>query len=369
MSFRIHPVMNIIIMIFMTFQQNLIHWFRANQRPLPWRKHYEPYEVWVSEIMLQQTQMDTALPYFKRWMKAFPTIGALAKADSKKVLKLWEGLGYYSRARNIHESAKHLVQKNGGVFPQEYEKILSIKGIGRYTAGAIASIAFNEDRPIVDGNILRVLSRVYAISKPIDVEKNKELFWKLQERLIPRGGAREFNQALMELGALVCSKQDPACALCPVRGFCKAFKTKTPENYPVKSRKKEMVKVEAAALVLEKNKKYLIRLRPVGKIMGGLWEFPEWKLSRNRTLSPAQVRNKTARLAEKEFSFGFEAIRPVGTIKRNYTHHLETLHVFKAEKFEEKTGPKTGWVSRWISKKEFVEYPFSSAHAKIAAML
>ena len=157
MSFRSQAVMNFIIMIIMTFQQSLIRWFRTNQRPLPWRKHYEPYEVWVSEIMLQQTQMDTALPYFKRWMEAFPTIDALAKADSKKVLKLWEGLGYYSRARNIHESAKHLVQKHAGVFPEDYEKILSIKGVGRYTAGAIASIAFNQDRPIVDGNVLRVL--------------------------------------------------------------------------------------------------------------------------------------------------------------------------------------------------------------------
>lgn len=356
-------------MNFMTFQQNLIHWFRANQRPLPWRKHYEPYEVWVSEIMLQQTQMDTALPYFKRWMKALPTVEALAKADTKKVLKLWEGLGYYSRARNLHESAKTVLREHGGVFPNDYERILAIKGVGRYTAGAIASIAFNQDKPIVDGNILRVLSRVYAISKPIDVEKNKEIFWKLQESLIPRGNAREFNQALMELGALVCSTQDPACALCPVRGFCKAFKNRDPENYPVKSRKKKMVKVEAAALVLEKNKKYLVRLRPVGKIMGGLWEFPEWKLSRDKKFSTTEVRNKTARLAEKEFTCGFGAMQSVGTIKRNYTHHLETLHIFKLEEFEEKIRPKTDWVSRWISKKEFSEYPFSSAHAKIANLL
>ena len=354
----------------MTFQQNLIHWFRVHQRPLPWRKRYEPYEVWVSEIMLQQTQMETMLPYFKRWIKAFPTLEALAKADQKKVLKLWEGLGYYSRARNLHESAKTILQKNQGLFPDDHEKIRSIKGVGRYTAGAIASIAFNLNKPIVDGNILRVLSRIYAISKPIDIEKNKEEFWRLQEDLIPNGNARDFNQALMELGALVCTTQNPSCPLCPLRKFCKAFQQGNPENYPVKSKKKKTVKIEAASLVLEKNGKYLVRLRPVGKIMGGLWEFPEWKLSRNKKLSDARVRNKTGQLAKKEFGFRSASIMPLGKIKRNYTHHLETLHVFHIVEIENCSAPeKTGWRSEWVSKKDFNDYPFSSAHAKIIKLL
>ena len=163
----------------MSFQKKLLAWFQKNARPLPWRRHYRPYDVWVSEIMLQQTQMETMLPYYRRRPKALPTLEALAQADEKKVLKLWEGLGYYSRARNLHHTAKEIMEKHRGSFPDNYETIHSLKGIGRYTAGAIASIAFNQKKPIVDGNVLRVLSRVYAIKKPIDVEKNREDFWKL----------------------------------------------------------------------------------------------------------------------------------------------------------------------------------------------
>ena len=225
----------------MALQKKLLQWFHENARPLPWRRRYRPYEVWVSEIMLQQTQVETALPYFKRWMKVFPTIRSLAESDEKKVLKLWEGLGYYSRARNIHESAKLIMKKYNGIFPKNYEAILSLKGIGRYSAGAISSIAFNQEKPIVDGNILRVLSRLYAIEKPIDVEKNKALFWELEESLIPKGEARYFNQALMELGALVCSTKNPSCAVCPIRKFCAACKNDSAENYPVRKKRKKIV--------------------------------------------------------------------------------------------------------------------------------
>ena len=351
----------------MDMQQKLLGWFNKYQRPLPWRKHYRPYDVWVSEIMLQQTQMDTVLPYFERWMEAFPTLRSLAESDEKKVLKLWQGLGYYSRARNIHGSAKEIVEKHGGEFPSDFETILSLKGVGRYTAGAIASIAFNQDKPIVDGNVLRVLSRLYAVRRPIDVEKNKAFFWEKQEKLIPKGEARYFNQALMELGALVCTSQNPACALCPLRSFCKAAKAGDPENYPFRARRKKSVKIEASALVLKSGGKYLIRLRPLGKIMGGLWEFPEWKLSKNKPLETGVVRKKTERLATKEFGKELKALEPLGVIRRNYTHHLETLHVFSADAGE-RTAKDNGWKTAWASKKEFAKYPFSSAHAKIAAL-
>src|SRR3989338_1893173 len=254
----------------MSFQKELLSWFQKNQRSLPWRRHYRPYEVWVSEIMLQQTQMDTVLPYFKRWMAAFPDIRSLAASKEEKVLKLWQGLGYYSRARNMHHTAKEIIEKYDGVFPNGYEKILKLKGVGRYTAGAIASIAFNEERPIVDGNVLRVLSRVYAIEKPIDVPKNIERFWKLQEGLIPLGEARYFNQALMELGALVCTSTDPQCPACPIRRFCQAFKNNNAETYPRRLKKKTITKVTASAVVLSHQGRYFIRRRPTGKVMGGL---------------------------------------------------------------------------------------------------
>lgn len=353
----------------MTMQQKLLAWFHKYQRPLPWRRHYRPYEVWVSEIMLQQTQMDTVLPYFERWMKAFPTLKALAASDEKKVLKLWEGLGYYSRARNIHKSAKEIVSKHGGEFPSDFDAILALKGIGRYTAGAIASIAFNEERPIVDGNVLRVLSRIYAIKDPIDIEKNKPRFWELQEKLIPKGKARWFNQAVMELGALVCTPREPSCALCPILSFCRAAKTGDAEDYPFRARRRKTVKVDAAAVVLENRGRYLLRLRPLGKIMGGLWEFPEWKLNYGRGPVNAfrTASGKVKELIEKEFGL---SVKPeqLGKVKRNYTHHLENLSVFSA-KTNAPVKPKTDWPHAWVSKEEFGDYPFSSAHAKIAALI
>lgn len=354
----------------MALQTRLLEWFAKNQRPLPWRKRYEPYEVWVSEIMLQQTQVETALPYFERWMKTFPSIASLAKADEKKVLKAWEGLGYYSRARNLHETAKLIIKEHGGRFPSDFETIRTLKGIGPYTAGAIASIAFNQDRPIVDGNVLRVLSRVYAISKPIDVPKNTEIFWTLQEKLIPKGKARFFNQALMELGALVCSKSNPSCAICPIQKFCKAYQNNEVEKYPVRAKKKKTVKVVASALVLNKNGKYLIHKRPLGKIMGGLWEFPEWKLTRNKALSLKKIEALTLKNLREDFGDHTAELKPVGRIKRNYTHHLETLHVFQAAANGLKpSGDRKNWESAWITPQEFSKYPFSSAHAKIAKLL
>lgn len=351
----------------MSFQQNLLHWFQENKRDLPWRRHYDPYAVWVSEMMLQQTQMSTALPYYERWMRQFPTIAALAKADAQSVMKAWQGLGYYARARNLHQSAQRIIKEFAGRFPEDFDTIRSLKGIGRYSAGAIASIAFNQKRPLVDGNVFRVLSRTHAISAPIDDAKNKETFWALQESLIP-DNARDFNQALMELGALICTAQNPACAVCPIRPFCKAHKTGNPENYPVKLKKKKTVRVTAAALALESNGKYFIHLRPLGGIMGGLWEFPEWKLSKNKPLTLHQIKSALSKHANQDLKFPLPAIKHLGSIKRNYTHHLETLHVF-AGCLSGPAKPKSAWRSLWAGRKDFSSLPFSSAHVKIIQLL
>ncbi len=356
----------------MSFSAKLLDWFGKNARALPWRVRYEPYEVWVSEIMLQQTQVETMLPYFGRWMKAFPTIAALAAADEKKVLKAWQGLGYYSRARNLHGNAKLIAKKFGGVFPRDDETILSLKGVGRYTAGAIASIAFNRKRPIVDGNVLRVLSRLFAISKPIDVEEHREIFWKLEKKLIPNGKARYFNQAIMELGALVCTAKNPACLACPVNACCKAFRQNRTDNYPVRAHKKEIVKVEAGAVVFTGQGRFLIQRRPVGEIMGGLWEFPEWKLVEGRTLSPNEVKTRTLKHAREDFGLPIAGLRYLDTIKRNYTRYNESLRVFLSELNDNEAqniAPSKNWPTAWVSKADFKKYPFSSAHAKIAELL
>lgn len=353
----------------MPFQKDLLKWFDKHQRSLPWRKDYRPYDVWISEIMLQQTQMETVLPYYNRWMKSFPSVKALANASEEKVMKHWQGLGYYSRARNLHAGAKLINNKFKGEFPSNYDEILAIKGIGRYTAGAVASIAFNQDKPIVDGNVLRVLSRIYAIDKPIDVPANKETFWKLAEELIPAGKARYFNQAMMELGALICTSSSPKCSICPVASHCRAFKAGTQENYPVKIKKKKMVRVEAACVAISHENRFFIHQRPVGKIMGGLWEFPEWKLSKDKAVALEECAEKTVRLLEKDFGKNFGKLEMVGHVKRNYTHHLETLRVFRVNVPKNGLASKSGWPSAWASKKDFARYAFSSAHAKIAKLI
>ena len=320
--------------------------------------------------MLQQTQVETALPYFQRWMKHFPTIRSVAAADPKAILKAWQGLGYYSRARNLQTTAQRILKEFDGEFPRKFEDILSLKGVGRYTAGAISSIAFNQDRPIVDGNVLRVLSRLYAIKKPVDIEKNKEFFWKLEESLIPKGKARDFNQAVMELGALVCLPRDPQCHVCPVQNSCKASKKNEAERYPLRAKKRKKVIVHAASLVVSKGDLFLIQRRPEGKIMGGLWEFPEWKLSVDKELSASAVERKIQALAMKEFGSSLSKPASLGKIKRHYTHHHETLWLFRS-RFEGTEEPPAGndWPRLWASKKDFRRYPFSSAHAKIVLTL
>ncbi len=352
----------------MTLQKALLDWFHKNARPLPWRRHYRPYEVWVSEIMLQQTQVETALPYYTQWLKTFPTIASLAKADEKKVLKMWQGLGYYSRARNLHANAKLIMDKYKGIFPKDFDTLLSLKGIGRYTAGAIASIAFNETRPIVDGNVLRVLSRVFAVNKSIDIPKNKDWFWLKEEELIPHGKARFFNQAVMELGALICAKQNPLCGRCPIQNHCLAFKQNKAQSFPVRNPRKKIVKIHAASLILHKNEKFLIQKRPVGKIMGGLWEFPEWKLSRNRFLSKRALRSKMDETLKNDLGIEGSDLRYLSSIKRSYTHHLETLEVFYLKTDAEVKTINT-WPKAWVSQEDFKKYPFSSAHAKITQLL
>jgi len=255
-------------------QDRLLQWFEKNGRDLPWRKTQDPYAIWASEIMLQQTQVATVIPYYQEFLKSFPTIHHLAKADLSEVLKVWEGLGYYSRARNLHRASQIVVNHLKGKIPENLKDLISLPGIGRSTAGAILSFAYNKEAPILDGNIKRVLSRLFAISG--SKARTEKILWGISESLIPKGHSNPFNQALMDLGSMLCISKDPQCPRCPLCHLCKAKASGTPERYPSKLAKKKISSITAISAVIQKGGRVLVNQRPPVGLLGGLWEFPNW---------------------------------------------------------------------------------------------
>ena len=264
---------------------SLIGWFRRGHRDMPWRKLADPYAIWISEIMLQQTRVDTVRSYFQRFMASFPTIQALAAAPQEQVLALWSGLGYYARARNLHAAAQQVVQRHGGIFPSDPEAVQELRGIGPYTAGAILSIAFGQRAPLLDGNVIRVLSRLRALSEPAETTVGKRLFWSLAAELVPPPRAKrevndpgDFNQALMELGATVCLPQRPVCLVCPVASLCRARQLGQVEHYPPAKKAKSVPVVQVLVLVVRAQGQLLLLRRPPLGLWGGLWEPPTLNL-------------------------------------------------------------------------------------------
>ncbi|WP_078549852.1 A/G-specific adenine glycosylase [Litchfieldia alkalitelluris] len=261
------------------YQHDLLAWFEREMRSLPWREDQDPYKVWVSEIMLQQTRVDTVIPYFNRFIKQFPTIEALAQAEEEEVLKAWEGLGYYSRVRNLHAAVKEVDEKYDAKVPNTVEEISKLKGVGPYTTGAILSIAYGVPQPAVDGNVMRVLSRIFSIWEDIAKSKTRVVFEDIIREIISKDNPSYFNQALMELGALICTPTSPSCLLCPVRDHCRAFDEGVQSELPVKSKKKAPKSVSIAAVViLDEKGNYLIHKRPSKGLLANLWEFPNVEL-------------------------------------------------------------------------------------------
>ena len=254
----------------------LVSWFEENQRPLPWRVSYNPYHVWVSEVMLQQTQVETALPYYERFIKEFPTVESLACANEQRVLTLWAGLGYYRRAKNLMAAAREVVSEHRGEIPSEYEALIELPGIGQYMAGAILSIAFNKPFPVVDGNVRRVLSRIYGWT-----DENTKGLWDAAARLAREAEPRLINQALMELGATVCSFKSPRCLICPVQSSCVASRTGMQDKIPPVKKRPATVHVHLFAVVHKKRDRYLM------KQVDGMWEFPMFSELPEGTLKKA----------------------------------------------------------------------------------
>ena len=340
-------------------QKKLLGWYQRNKRDLPWRRTGDPYKIWVSEIMLQQTQVDTVLPYYERWLKRFPNIEALAKADLDQVLKVWEGLGYYARARNLHKAAKSLIQENGGKFPDSYEEIRRLPGIGDYTAGALSSIAFGLPHPVLDGNVARFLCRLFAIRQDPKASETRRELWQLAGSLLPQKEPGDFNQALMELGAVVCLPDSPKCLLCPVSTLCEARKKGIELSIPIRTRKNPIPTVSVAIALLWKEGKLLIQRRPEQGLLGGLWEFPGGKIEKNETPEEALRRE-----LKEELGVEMRIERPLAIVKHAYTHFRVILHPFEGhlQKGNPSLAPQK---RRWVTPQRLKAFAFPTANRKI----
>ncbi len=331
----------------------LLRWYSRNKRDLPWRHTRDPYKIWVSEIMLQQTQVATVIPYYKRWLKTFPSLSALARAPLSKALKLWAGLGYYRRVRMFHEAAIFTQRQLQGKIPETAEELKKLPGIGRYTAGAIASIAWGEKTPVLDGNVIRILSRIFAIPESVDQPATLEKLWSMAASLLPGKNPGDLNQSLMELGATVCFPANPQCARCPVKKICAAHQKGKELFYPVRSQKSSYEKLRMAALVLRNPRnEFWLEKQPVQGRWGGLWMFPFWT-------------HKKQMLEELRFSCS----RPVLflTVPHAFTKYRITLEVFGAF-CPKKAFPKRPQ-GRWFPVTELPQIAFPSPHRKIALAL
>lgn len=309
------------------FRDDLISWFRAEQRELPWRADKDPYKIWVSEIMLQQTRVDTVIPYYYRFLEQFPTIEALADAEEDKVLKAWEGLGYYSRARNLQAAVREVRDIYGGTVPNSPKEIAKLKGVGPYTAGAILSIAYGIPEPAVDGNVMRVLSRILLIKEDIAKPSARKIFEEAVRVLISHESPSDFNQALMELGALICTPTSPSCLLCPVRDHCVAFHEGEQNELPVKSKKKKPVPVYLAAAVVEDgNGRIFIRKRPPEGLLANFWEFPAIEIQRPFV----NDREALERFYKDDFGTEIEVDESLGQIQHVFSHLDWNITVYAA---------------------------------------
>jgi A/G-specific adenine glycosylase len=305
--------------------KNLLRWYGSRRRSLPWRDNPRPYAVWVAEIMAQQTRLETMLPYYKTWMKRFPNVRALSAAKERDVLSLWEGLGYYSRARNLRKTAQVIVKEHGGRIPRDFEALRMLPGIGPYTAGAIASLAFGSDRPAVDGNASRVLARVFDVDLPANSGAAKKTFWQLAAEHLPSGEAAAYNQALMDLGAQVCTPRNPKCNVCPLRKECRAFALGVQEQRPVRTAGSQIPVRKFAAAVIRRNGRVLLVQRPTSGLLGGMWEFPNTALS-----SAKQVKYVLRRRLISDLGLTLRMGESLGQYEHTYSHFTALLQVYDA---------------------------------------
>ncbi len=341
--------------------ERLTTWYARHARSLPWRERSDAYAVWISEIMLQQTRVETVIPYFQRWMEHFPTVQALAAASEQDVLKLWEGLGYYSRARNLHQTARVVVSDYNGQFPSETDQLRKLPGIGRYTAGAIASIAFGRDEPVLDGNVRRVLARIFDISLPARSKVAEALFWELAEQLIPSGQASEFNQAVMDLGATICTPRSPNCPVCPVNDLCEANRLGIQDQRPVLEKRAPTPHLVVTAGVLRRGETIFLARRPSKGLLGGMWEYPGGKCEPGETLPECLKRELM-----EELGIQVQVGEPFGVYEHAYTHFSVTLHAFQCQIEQGEPQPLHASEIRWVKPEELPDLPMGKIDRQIS---
>jgi A/G-specific adenine glycosylase len=345
-----------------SIEMHLLAWFRQTKRDLPWRRTYDPYHVWISEIMLQQTQMDRGVEYFKRWIARFPDVAAVTRATEQEILKLWEGLGYYARARNLYRAAKVIVEKFDGHVHCDYDLLRGLPGVGPYTAAAIASIAGNSDIPVVDANVARIFARLFDLDEPIKERECRKRIEGLAHQLLPAGKARIFNQALMDLGGLICVPKNPKCHECPIAGECFAFLRGTVADRPVSGKPRQTVLIEMATAVLSHEGRLFIQQRLADDIWGGLWEFPGGRLEENESPERAVVREY-----HEETGFTVEVCNRITTVVHHYTRYKVVLHCFTCRLVGKDTVARLQAAQdcRWILPGELAEYAFPAGHRKL----
>jgi A/G-specific adenine glycosylase len=351
--------------------RKLLAWYHEHKRDLPWRRTGDPYQIWVSEVMLQQTRVETVIPYWTRFIQRFPTIEALAAAPEEEVLKFWEGLGYYSRARNLQTAVREVQERYGGRVPDTLAEISSLSGVGPYTAGAVLSIAYNVPLPAVDGNVFRVLSRIFLIEEDVSKPAARKKFESLAEFLIPPGEASDFNQSLMEFGATICIPKHPRCLSCPLQTLCKAYAEGMQEDLPIKAKKKPPRAIDILTGIVRNGdgnrdgERVLIVRRPQEGLLAGLWEFPSFEATPGK--SPAEDLQHSLR---QQFAMTIQVEQHFANMQHTFSHLHWNLQAYSCRlsgTVETTVTAADNW--RWVPVGQLGDFPMSAVHQKLAKLL
>jgi A/G-specific adenine glycosylase len=344
----------------LNLQTKILTWFRENKRQLPWRGERSWYHIWISEIMLQQTQVETVIPYYKKFIRKFYSVEQLANSSQEEVLKIWEGLGYYSRARNLHRAAKIIVKDYNATLPSSREELLKLPGFGSYTTNAVLSLVFNQPHAVVDGNVKRVLSRFYAIEDDIRNSRTQDKIQKLMDALIPSKYPGEFNEAIMELGATICTSTSPLCSECPISIACLAYKNKLESVLPYKSKRTKIPTTHSLACLIRHQEIFLIVKRPQHKMLAGLWEFPVLNMNNGNTDSNGDIS-----LIRSQFNLETSVRRVWPAIHHSYTHFHLNLHskLFEASSFDFQSDFYEDY--QWLTIKRIRKLPLHKAILKV----